>query len=195
MLFAVADGVGGYGGAKEASSVAVEVLRDSASQISSEDELRRTLLKVHKEISGRSRRLGFRNMGTTVAAAKILPEQSSSLLANVGDSPILLYRNRRMVPVYDDDSHRGSDPLSMYGIIQYLGLEDIDIDVHTRTIHLIEGDVLLLCSDGITDNLLNSPTGNRLASLVEAGSAKKIVKSAINEGLKPDDMTAILVFL
>jgi serine/threonine protein phosphatase PrpC len=70
------------------------------------------------------------------------------------------------------------------------------LDIHVRTLQFEQGDVLLLSSDGITDNLLNSRNAKqKLVSLVKLRSAEKIVDSAIEEGLKPDDMTAVLVFL
>ena len=195
LLFAVADGVGGYSGAKEASSIAVELLAKSASQIIDEKSLADLIGQIHERIIKRSREFRFPNMGTTLAVAKIFSHDGSVIIGNVGDSPILLFRDDSMESVYDDDSHRSFDPLSMYGIIQYLGLER-KLDIHTRTLHYNPGDTLLLCSDGITDNLLNSQGGNeKLVSLVKLHSAENIVDSALNEGLKPDDMIAVLVFL
>ncbi|MGI0091404.1 MAG: PP2C family protein-serine/threonine phosphatase [Nitrososphaerales archaeon] len=197
FLFAVADGVGGYAGAKEASSLAIERLKTNASTINNESSLRDCISQIHSEIQQRARKLGFENMGTTLAVAKIVPEKRYAILGNVGDSPIIIFKGRKSAaePVFHDDSHRSHDPTSTYGIIQYLGLE-CDLDIHTRMIKYDGSVVLLLCSDGITDNLLlNSSDKRLLLSLVASGSAEKIVKRAIEEGFKPDDMTAILVFL
>jgi PPM family protein phosphatase len=195
LLFAVADGVGGYSGAKEASSIAVELLAKNASRISDEKTLADLIMMIHYQIIKRSRQLHFPNMGTTLAVAKIIPEKGSVIIGNVGDSPILLFRGNLMESVYEDDSHRSYDPLSIYGVIQYLGLEQ-ELDIHTKTLQYASGDTLLLCSDGITDNLLSSNGGKeKLVSLVKLRSAEKIVNSALNEGLKPDDMTAVLIFL
>jgi PPM family protein phosphatase len=195
LLFAVADGVGGYSGAKEASSIAVQMLAKNASQIIDENSLADSIREVNDRIIKRSRELHFPNMGTTVAIAKVLPHERTVITGNVGDSPILLFRGNSMESIYADDSHRSYDPFSMYGIIQYLGFEQ-KLDIHTQTFHYISGDTLLICSDGITDNLLNSSGGKeRLVSLVKFGSAEKIVNAALDEGLKPDDMTAVMVFL
>ena len=195
LLFAVADGVGGYSGAKEASSIAVELLAENANRISDEESLAQCVRKIHENILRRSMKLHFPNMGTTLAVAKILPSKEKAIIGNVGDSPIALVRGDSLEFVYEDDSHRSRDPFSMFGIVQYLGLE-CELNIHTRTLDCLLGDVLLLCSDGITDNLLNSEGGKaRLASLIKSGSAQYIVKSALEEGLKPDDMTALLVFL
>ncbi len=184
LLFAVADGVGGYSGAKEASSIAVQMLAKSASLIIDEKSLADSIMEIHERIIKRSRYLRFPNMGTTLAVAKIFPREGRVIIGNVGDSPILLFRGNSMESIYVDDSHRSYDPLSMYGIIQYLGLEQ-KLDIHTQTFSDTSGDTLLLCSDGITDNLLNSSEGKeKLVSLVKLGSAEKIVDSALDVRIK-----------
>ena len=195
LLFAIADGVGGYSGAKEASSIAIDLLARSATRISDENSLTQCVREIHDEILRRSTKLHFPNMGTTLAVTKILPREEKAIIGNVGDSPILLLRGSSLDSIYEDDSHRSRDPLSMFGIVQYLGLE-CDLNIHTRILSYMHGDVLLLCSDGITDNLLNSKGGKeKLTSFIKSGSAQSIVRSALEEGLKPDDMTALLVFL
>jgi PPM family protein phosphatase len=193
LLVAVADGVGGYSGAKEASSIAIDLLSRNASRIVDANSLTDWINAIRKKIFARSRVLRFPKMGTTLAVAKIFPRHQNVIIGNVGDSPILLFRGDEMDSVYEDDSHRSYDPLSMYGITQYLGL-DREIVVHIRALEYEPDDVLLLCSDGITDNLLNSRGGKeKLKSLIKLKSAKKIVECALDEGLKQDDMTAVLV--
>lgn len=195
LLAAVADGVGGYAGAKDASSYAISFLKKNAERIKNEESLELIINQMHQGIRELARKLRFANMGTTLATIKLLPEESQALVGNVGDSPILLFRENEMVPVYEDDSNRSSDPSSMFGIIQYLGL-DCKLQVHTKIIEFSHGDVLLLCTDGITDNLLNSKGGKeKLALLATAFGAKEIVRSSIEQGIKPDDMTAVLVSL
>lgn len=189
---AVADGVGGYSGAKDASSYAIDMLSRKASKVNDELSLDQLLAEIHSGIQGKARELGFVNMGTTLAVAKLLRDDRA-LIGNVGDSPILLFRKTEMIQVYEDDSHRSQDPMSMYAIIQYLGL-DCELEAHVKSIRCYPGDALLLCSDGITDNLLNSQRGKlKLASLAKSGDARGVVKAAIEERIKPDDMTAVLI--
>lgn len=189
---AVADGVGGYSGAKDASSYAIDMLGRKASKVNDESSLDQLLEEIHSGIQVKARELGYINMGTTLAVAKLFPD-NKTLVGNVGDSPILLFRKTEMIPVYEDDSHRSQDPMSMYGIIQYLGL-DCELEAHEKSIRWYPGDALLLCSDGITDNLLNSQSGKaKLTRLAKAGDARGIVKAAIEERIKPDDMTAVLI--
>lgn len=184
--------MGGYPGAKEASSIAVDVLSESASMIESEESLEKAIGEIHQRILARSRELRFPNMGTTLAVVK---KVGKIIIGNVGDSPVLLFRGNTMESIYEDDSNRYSDPMSMYGIIQYLGL-DVHLDIHVRSMSWNPGDVILLCSDGITDNFLNADKGaEELASIVKLGSARKVVEKAIEMGIKPDDMTAVIVKL
>ena len=210
-LFAVADGVGGYGGAKEASELAIGGLKKRAYMISeNESSFQSVLREIHEEIEQRANRLHIENMGTTIAAAKVFPDDSGKggliITANVGDSPILFFPNKtdaaeRCMKVYIDDSHRDEYPFSMSGIIQYLGLPEWEIDVHTFKFRYATGDIVLICSDGVTDNLvLRNQEGrdplSKLGSIVrDSRSAQRVAESAIAAGIKPDDMTAILLLL
>ncbi len=205
-LFAVADGVGGYDGAKEASTLAIQRLKENSSSLIDESSIEGWVDRIHFEIQVVSRKLGYYGMGTTIALAKlVLPEVSKEstsgrhklISANVGDSPILLFKKEgKLVPAYHDDSARLSNPRDMWSITQYLGF-DGKMKVHSELINYEEEDVLLLCSDGITDNLLRSDYDEEeLSNLVlKFRSAKKIVDAAIEAGVKKDDMTAMLVFL
>ena len=195
LLFAVADGVGGYLGAKQASSIAVETLSEHASDIIDEASLEEVIEKIHERILAKAETLHFPNMGTTLAVLKLLPDLGKLIVGNVGDSPILMVRNNSMESIYEDDSHRSRDPKSMYEIVQYLGLGQ-KLDIHMRSIQLTTGDTILLCSDGITDNLLNSVgRETELASMVMLNNARMVVEAAIERGVKADDMTAVIVAL
>lgn len=214
MLFAVADGVGGYEGGKEASELAVAALRNKAGEMQNEFAVRDILLDIHKQLLHTAKSRNFRNMGTTIALAKVFPDYKTGrggriLTANVGDSPILLFPNSgdgfdlEYRKIFTDDSFRDKAPGSMWAIVQYLGVEQkSEIEVHTQTIDFQQGDVILICSDGISDNLLTDNSYSRrkgVAAIGEiirkTGSARRIVEEALQAGIKSDDMTAVLVFL
>ncbi len=198
LVFAVADGVGGYLGAKEASQIAVDIIKDSPTNLDSEESMDSCLGDIAKRIKERSRELHYGGMGTTLALAKVIPEKRTVITANVGDSPIFLVKSveNNVILLYKDDSLRFEDPDNMWSIIQYLGF-DGRLSIHTKSTHYENGDILLLCSDGISDNVLGRGNNvSRLADLVkENKSAKALVQIAMDTGLKSDDMTAILVFL
>jgi PPM family protein phosphatase len=215
MLFAVADGVGGYQGGKEASELAVAALRNMSGMIQNEITARSVLEDIHEQLLHTAKSRNYRNMGTTIALTKIFPDFQTGrggkvLTANVGDSPILLFPNSQIEfsdsdyrKVFTDDSFRDKAPGSMWAIVQYLGIESqSEIEVHTQSLDYSNGDIILLCSDGISDNLLGENTYSRrkgvgdISEIVrKTGSARRIVEEAIQAGLKADDMTALLVFL
>ncbi len=201
QVFAVADGVGGYRGAKEASQLAIKVLEEFAPTLDSEKALNSCVAEISKRIKERGRELHYFEMGTTLALAKVLPGKMTILTANVGDSPIFLIKKKEKdeeepLLLYKDDSLRYEDPNNLWSINQYLGYGG-RLSIHTKSSEYEPGDILLLCSDGVSDNILGSSNDlTRLGALVkENPSAKALVNYAMNAGLKADDMTAILVFL
>lgn len=187
-IFAVADGVGGYAGAKEASSLAVSALKRSSARIVDEESLKEGLHQIHEVVQHAAHEKRILNMGTTIAAAKIISDDEV-IVGNVGDSPILFFDPKEARQVSYDDSHRSKDPAAVYGITQYLGL-DMEVEVHVSTIRYESGDHLLICSDGITDNLNLSTLEDLIR---KQANAERIVRGAIDAGIKPDDMTAVLV--
>ena len=208
LVFAVADGVGGYQGGKEASELAIGAIRNGAGMINSEASLVSLLQDVHEQLQHTAKSLHYRGMGTTIAIAKVLPSASGGgkiITGNAGDSPILLFpkdSEDEIVRVFTDDSYRDSSPGSMFAITQYLGIEELELKPHTSSRDYSTGDILMICSDGVTDNLASEAGGafrRRTADLSELvrryGSARKIVEEAIEARVKPDDMTVVLVFL
>lgn len=215
MLFAVCDGVGGYRGGKEASELVAGALRNKAGEIQNEFMAKSVLQGIHEQLLSTAKSLNFRDMGTTISLAKIFPNSQTGhggkiLTANVGDSPILLFQNpgsdfssESYRKIFTDDSFREKMPGSMWAIVQYLGIEAKEgIEVHTQSVDYHPGDIVLICSDGISDNLLVENSYSRKRSVGDigelvrrTGSARRIVEEAIQAGVKPDDMTAVLVFL
>jgi PPM family protein phosphatase len=199
LLFAVADGVGGYEGAKIASRMAVEKLSEYNEKIKDEASLRAEIQQIHAEITKKAKELGILGMGTTIAAAKVVTDSKHQKLmcANVGDSPIFLIRDEDVIPLYFDDSERLRDSGNMWTLLSYLGFGPEKITVHTSSAEFEKGDILILCSDGVSDNILGPE--NDLESLGrlarETRSAEAIVRTAMEKHFKPDDMSAILVFL
>ncbi len=201
-VFAVADGVGGYRGGKEASQLAVEILRDGASSIRDEATMKVALEEIHDAVKRRARTLRYVNMGTTIAIVKLIADSTVGtkvITGNVGDSPILLFPasdDQSFRYIFTDDSHRDANPGSMWGITQYLGLDQMEIDFHARTFDCSAEDLVLICSDGVTDNLLNPGMrgGMRLPEIARRfRSARRIVEEALRARVKPDDMTAVLI--
>ena len=99
----------------------------------------------------------YSGMGTTVVAMLISPDRGEMTYANVGDSRIYRIHAGAMRQLTRDDSWvnlvPGSDTAAMKNVLtKALGArEEVDFDVVTAA--LTPGDVLLLCSDGLTNML------------------------------------------
>jgi serine/threonine protein phosphatase PrpC len=167
--------------------------------LETEEALAKCALEIDQKIKEKAKELNYPGMGTTLALAKIHPQNKTILTANAGDSPIFLIKggeSNKVILLYKDDSERFEDPDNMWSITQYLGYGE-NVDVHTKSENYEKGDILLLCSDGVSDNILGTTNEiPRLSTFVkEEKSAKRLVELAMNTRLKSDDMSAILVFL
>ena len=87
------------------------------------------------------------------------------------------------------------------GITQALG-HDKPLETHLGQIDILPGDRILICSDGIHDNLTDKFLAQSLETASRTGAAKKIVQQAIDQShqlslsqirAKSDDMSAIVI--
>jgi serine/threonine protein phosphatase PrpC len=168
-LCSVADGMGGHYGGNIASSIAVQILSECFSETYNPKKdggelefLQATISRGNVEIYDRNRQDMFPSgMGTTVVA--ILIKEPKAFLGFVGDSRIYLFRGERLSQVSDDHSlvaeliRNGiiSKDEAMYHqnkniITRALGMNE-QVQVDGKTLELEEGDLFLLCSDGLSD--------------------------------------------
>lgn len=207
--FAVADGMGGAKAGEVASRLAVEVLEEELARHPDdppEAQLSQALQEANKRIfelstDDESRR----GMGTTVTAARVHDREVS--LGHVGDSRAYRLREGDLEQLTRDHSLvaelQRSGQLSAEAaehhpqrsiITRALGPEP-DVEVDTYTVPGREGDVFLLCSDGLTGMV----SDDEMASIVRrAGSlddaAENLVRAANQSGGK-DNITVVLFSL
>jgi protein phosphatase len=158
-LYAVADGVGGALGGEVASRIAIETLEELAhkGEGSLRDQVRRANELVFERSVADPQVAG---MGTTLTAAWV--EGGEAHLAHVGDSRAYLLRAgdlrqltedhtlvARMVKAGEITRDEADVHPHRNVIIRSLGFEP-DVDVDESTVALLDGDRLLLCSDGLT---------------------------------------------
>mgnify|MGYP000191322031 CR=1 FL=1 len=167
-LFLVCDGMGGHRGGEVASRMAVQIISQSLKNLSSSDAQQR-LIQAIEEANQAILKAGLENehlfeMGTTVTAA--LVDGSQLLVANVGDSGVFLIRENSIRKITRDHtlaeemlSHGILKPDEMRGnaynhiLTRALGVNDqVEIDIFNEEI--LPGDILLMCSDGLTDMLI-----------------------------------------
>jgi protein phosphatase len=199
----VTDGVGGYDGGFMASSVAHY---SAAKNINK--PLEKIPSAIHKNISDYQKaNPDYENMSTTVVAARQISTDKAEFV-HVGDSRALVIRNGKVVFETRDDNYleflmekegiesedeardEFGNNFSRYrnSITQACGLGNIDtksfklddktVKPHHQEYETQKGDVVLLCSDGLSDNLSNSETAEILNLHVKEG---KPLKAAIEK--------------
>lgn len=222
-LFLVCDGMGGHKAGEVASRLAVETVARFVERTEEDRELTwpfgfnprlsynanrlRTAIKlanraVHRQATSREEYTG---MGTTVAAVLISPTEPRVTYANVGDSRVYLIRDRVMLQMSRDDSWANlgwsggaaedvTGTAAMKNILtKALGArEDVEFDVVDQALQ--EGDLVMLCSDGLT-NMVPDPRINELVTAHAndpAGACRALITEANAQGGR-DNISVILV--
>jgi protein phosphatase len=148
----------------------------------------------------------YTGMGTTVTSVLISQGEPLMTYAHVGDSRIYLIREGVMLQLTRDDSWAnvawaggGPDDVSVTGttmkniLTKALGArDDVEFDVVEQA--LSDGDVVLLCSDGLT----NMVPDRRILEIVTRqgadleGACRELVDEANAQGGR-DNISVILV--
>jgi protein phosphatase len=168
-FFIVADGMGGHAGGQEASSIAAELIRSYLeehwhSETPSPTLLQESLLYANEGIlKDQSDHPERRDMGTT--AVVIAFRQDGAWRAHVGDSRLYRLRNRALEQITEDhtwvsralkmgDIDRDQARIHPWRhvLFQCLGRQDLNF-VDIETLDVQSGDLFLMCSDGLTEEV------------------------------------------
>jgi PPM family protein phosphatase len=203
-LFAVADGVGGAQAGEVASQIAVEVLSQGVPEGSGsiEERLRSRVEEANARIAelaqADERRAG---MSTTLTLAHVGEDELS--VVHVGDSRLYRLRDGAFERLTDD--HTLVDELVRSGkltqqeadqhpqrsiITRALGSEGIEAD--SRTWPARNGDVYLICSDGLTGMVDEARVGELLQSSPSLSAAARTLIDAANDAGGRDNITVVL---
>lgn len=214
VLAAVIDGVGGYNGGEVAAEIAQTVFTEQLSR--PQTNIIEGMIEAFKQASrdiaakkAEDKELESMACVATMAIADI--ENNRFYYAHVGDTRLYLLRDQSLVKISKDhsfvgfleDSGRLTEDAAMNHpkrneINKALGfsnqIETDDSFVETGESPFLPGDLLLLCSDGLTDlvdkeGILSILTLN--ASLQE--KARELIAAANNNGGR-DNVTVVLVY-
>jgi serine/threonine protein phosphatase PrpC len=185
-LMAVADGVAGQPGGKEASTSLIEELVRAYywSEINGTfDPLPHLQWAVHTANAEAFKRRRTATGSTTLVAAVI--RRGRLYVINVGDSRAYLLRAGQLQPLTQDHSQNGNLTRSM------VAGAAVQLDVHLPII-LQPGDRVLLCSDGLHEVVEQAELAAVAAS---SGSAEQIGRRLIdlaNSKGGPDNISVVL---
>lgn len=202
-LLAVADGMGG----EAAGDVAAQILVDALSAIPFNSDV--AYAGLSNALYNASQKIqeittldpSLFGMGTTATAAVV--SENKIYYSHVGDSRLYHYRSGHLSRLTED--HTLLQSLITGGVItaseskkhplrhileQCIGCDEFHIE--TGTLHLGAGDVLLLCSDGLTneidDHEIEIVLGlNKSAEMI----SKELIAKAIESGAK-DNVTVVV---
>jgi protein phosphatase len=212
-LFCVCDGMGGAAAGEIASQLAVDIIFErilegvTTEAIARNDLARRLVravesagLRIFQEAKADRTRRG---MGTTVTGAALVDDHL--FLAQVGDSRGYILRNHQLVQVTRDQSlvnqlieagqltEEEAETFEHNNIIlQALGTADT-VQVDLTYVDLRRGDMLLLCSDGLSGMVRFDEIREILQSSQEPLEICKALTERANQAGGHDNITVIIV--
>jgi PPM family protein phosphatase len=221
-LFAVADGMGGHDAGEVASRLAIEALtafirrssRDTDfswpygldGRLSYDGNRLRTAIhlanrRIFREAENND---DYSGMGTTIVS--LLANDSHVAIGHVGDSRLYLARGATIEQLTQDDSWAATilahDPRVKPADLAHHPMRNVltnvlgareQLDVHLTERDLQDGDVLLLCSDGLHGALDDSAVHQILRAHPDVDEAAgSLVKAALDRGSR-DNVTALVV--
>lgn len=167
-LFAVADGMGGHVGGEVASQTAIDALQKEFGKDSSIDSLIKSAKNANIAVWNRSQKeANLRGMGTTLTAVGLIKTNQEEQLGivNVGDSRAYLLQNGELSQITEDHSlveeavrsgqlsaEEALHHSSRHILTRAIGIEQ-DVEVDNWIILPYKGDRLLLCSDGLINEV------------------------------------------
>jgi protein phosphatase len=204
-LMVVADGMGGHRGGATASRLAVDTVKTSYLAAENDDvpaALREAMARANARVFTEAQsNADLRGMGTTTSALVIRGEKA--WFAHVGDSRIYMLRGNEFRQLTQDHSlvatmvreglltEAEAETHPRRNVLQRsIGVtEDVEIDV-VGPIDVQEGDVFLLCSDGL-HGVLKEDELKEVAKLPIERAADEYVRLTLQRGA-PDNVTVIV---
>ena len=209
-IFLLADGMGGHPGGDVASSLAVGsahgLLAERVAGTGDEDVphlLAEALATAHSAVARRGiEEPSLADMGTTLDMVYL--RGGTAWTCHVGDSRVYLFRRGELLQVTTDDNlasalaQQGVPPAEIpfqarHILIQAVGVSD-ELIPEVRRLELGEGDILLMCSDGLNGMVPDDVVAQIIEDCRDdlKRAADRLVEEAIGRG-GHDNVSVILV--
>lgn len=210
-IFIVADGMGGYNGGEVASKLAVNAARNYIlSNFEKAKEDKNTLLNLVKSSSQYANMVVYdkakqsedmKSMGTTLEVCLIY--ENKAFISHIGDSRIYRIRKEFMRKLTKDHSYvqqlvdegkitkeESMNHPKKNMLVKALGCTEY-IEPDGMIKGFIKGDILLMCTDGLT-NMVSEADVFRILKEEHENPAQELVNKA-NEMGGMDNITAIII--
>ncbi len=205
-LFVVADGMGGAQAGEIASGIAVSVFERGLPDAPGSPEERLVSMvgdaneQIHDLSVADAEHAG---MGTTLTALYV--GEDDVAIAHVGDSRLYVWRDSELTKLTRDHSlveelveegrltPEEADEHPQRSIItRALGPEH-NVAVDSQTFHARDGDLFLLCSDGLTSMVSEKDVAQMLAAGQSLAETARSLVAAANDAGGRDNITVVLV--
>ena len=202
-LVLVADGMGGHPGGEIAATAAAGVV-PAVFTGRSIDELEAAVRAANWAIRDRAlAQPGLEGMGTTICALGVLTDGQLALV-NVGDSRAYLWRQGVLTRLTQDHTltaeliERGELPEDEapqhphYGVLtRALGVGP-DVEIDGRGLAIESGDRLLLCSDGLFNELTNEEIAQAVSTSEDVDAIAEDLIDAANARGARDNVSVVV---
>jgi len=190
FVVGIADGMGGHQAGEVAAEMLLIMLREKVSSLSSglsptelEREMRAWAEAAHLQLLEEGKKDPEKvGMGTTLAA--VLVYEGQTYYMSAGDSRIYRLRGGLLAPINEEHALESGALLNSFGGGRTVFLE-------FGGIRVFEGDILLLCSDGLTRMLGEEEIESLLGTHPQ--SVEVLVTTALERG-GYDNISAMLVY-
>jgi PPM family protein phosphatase len=207
-VLAVADGMGGHNAGEVASKLAIDNINNYYFDKNYDfiEQINKVFIETNKLIlkSGETN-VSYKDMGTTLSIGIIYDK--ILFIGHVGDSRIYLYREGILEQLTTDHSlvnklierkkisaNDAFNHPQRHILTQALGT-NIELDIETKAINLNNNDILLFCTDGLSDMLRNEEIKLILNMKKDINVlSRELGESAMNKG-GHDNITLILSYI
>ena len=196
----VADGMGGHNGGETASNLAVEEIKKSMAEEAELTEAVEAANSVVYNMSVENRYLD--GMGTTVVLCRV--EGGKAHFAHVGDSRAYILRGGELKQITKDhsivqqliDCGTITEEQAKYHpqrnlITRAVGTEK-GILVDYNTAELLEGDIVVMCSDGLSSYVSEQVIAETVKGSEGDAAVKRLIELANESGGK-DNVTVVII--
>ncbi|MCS6797707.1 MAG: protein phosphatase 2C domain-containing protein [Myxococcota bacterium] len=204
-VFVIADGMGGYAAGEVASQMAIDVMT-AAFETQHFGTLEPSLPRrgaelvgaiklanraIHEQARSNEAQAG---MGTTVVAARFSRGRQRVYIAHVGDSRCYRLRDGIMTQLTTDHTlaSLGITGPASHRLVRALGVHpEVDVDLRIDT--ALDGDVYLLCSDGLSKMVPERVIADVVQNAADLQAAVTELIRRANDAGGRDNVSVILV--
>ena len=211
-LFAIADGMGGYNAGEIASKLALDKLKAEKDDLYGKagfalvSKLYQVMRDINNEVYDKARTgSSFEGMGTTLSGI-YFTGAGKGYVFNVGDSRVYLLRNHKLEQITRDHSlvaemvehgkltrEEAFNHPQKNMLTRGIGVEE-DVNGDVFVVDVYEDDIILLCSDGLTDMLHDKEIEERLLVSDTEDAADALLSAALEKGGR-DNISFIILKL